>query len=106
MWQYLVVCSSIGAAKRSHSDKLATHWRGLLSCMTTRQPRLDWIKEVLADLAADGEGAPASRSFVRQREIVSAGVRSADDPAELPDRKDPPICPSWQSIRLAVTRIP
>jgi hypothetical protein len=74
--------------------------------MAPRQPRLDWIKEVLADLAAEGEGAPASRSFVRQREIVSAGVRSADDPAELPDREDPPICPSWQSIRLAVTRIP
>jgi hypothetical protein len=74
--------------------------------MTTRQPRLDWIKEVLADLAADGERAPASRSFVRQREIASAGVRSTDDPAGLLDRDDPPICPSWQSIRLAVTRIP
>jgi hypothetical protein len=74
--------------------------------MTTRQPRLDWIKEVLADLAADGEHAPASRSFVRQCKTALVGVGSTDDPDGLPDRDDPPICPSWQSIRLAVTRIP
>jgi hypothetical protein len=106
MGQYLVVCSSIGATKRSHSDKLASYLCCLLSCMTPRQPRLDWIKEVLADLAADGERAPAQCDLVRQRATASVSARSMDDPLELPDREDRLVCPSWQLIRLAVTRIP
>jgi hypothetical protein len=74
--------------------------------MTPRQPRLDWIKEVLADLAADGERAPAPGGTVRQQAAASAGARLMGDPPAAPDREDRPICPSRQLIRLAVTRNP
>jgi hypothetical protein len=72
--------------------------------MTPRPPRLDWIKEVLADLAADGERAPASCDIVRQRETASADVRSMDAPRVELTGEDRLLCPSWQLIRLAVTR--
>jgi hypothetical protein len=74
--------------------------------MTPRQPRLDWIKEVLADLAADSERAAVPYSPVLQRATMSADARSMDDPPALPDLEDRLVCPSWQSIRLAVTRNP
>jgi hypothetical protein len=72
--------------------------------MSPRQPRLDWIKEVLADLAADGARAPAPRGIVRQCETASVDARSADDLPAASDGWDRLICPSWQLIRLAVTR--
>jgi hypothetical protein len=74
--------------------------------MTPRQPRLDWIKEVLADLAVDGESAPVPCGIVRHRATASARARSMDDPPELPEREDRLVCPSWQLIRLAVARNP
>jgi hypothetical protein len=74
--------------------------------MTPRQPRLDWIKEVLADLAADGERTPAPRGGLRQRATAAVSTRSMDDPLELQEREDRLICPSWRLIRLAVIRNP
>jgi hypothetical protein len=74
--------------------------------MSPRQPRLHWIKEVLADLAADGERAPAPRGVVRQCETASTDAWSADDPPVASDDADRLMCPSWQLIRLAVTRSP
>jgi hypothetical protein len=71
--------------------------------MSSRQPRLHWIKEVLADLAADGERAPAPRGVVRQCETALADARSADDLPAASDGEGGLMCPSWQLIRLAVT---
>jgi hypothetical protein len=69
----------------------------------SRQPRLHWIKEVLADLAADRECAPASRGIVRPRGTMSADVQSSDAPLAETDGEERLFCASWQSIRLAVT---
>jgi hypothetical protein len=70
--------------------------------MTPRQPQLDWIKEVLADVAADCELPPMAFGSVRQRETADA--QSMNDPPAAPDGEDRLICPSWRLIRLAVTR--
>jgi hypothetical protein len=72
--------------------------------MSSRQSRLNWIKEVLADLAADGERVPAPRGVVRQCETASADAWSADDLPAASDGGDRLMCPSWQLIRLAVAR--
>jgi len=67
--------------------------------MSPRQPRPHWIKEVLADLAPDGERAPAPRVVARPCETAWA-----DDLLATSDGRDRLMCPSWQLIRLAVTR--
>jgi hypothetical protein len=73
--------------------------------MTPRQPQLNWIKEVLADLAADAEHAPESFGAVR-RQAASANAVLMDDPPAASIDDDRVFCPSWPLIRLAVTRNP
>jgi hypothetical protein len=72
--------------------------------MTPRQPRLDWIREVLADLAADDGRAPASFGTIERREPASANAHATDAPLVELTGEDRLLCPSWQLIRLAVMR--
>jgi hypothetical protein len=73
--------------------------------MTTRKPRLDWIKEVLADLEDDAEHAPAmSPGIAWQLGTVSADFRSMNHRPEWPEGDDRLFCPSWQLMRLTAAR--
>jgi hypothetical protein len=70
--------------------------------MTTRRPRLDWIKEVLADLEDVGECAPATSRIVSLPTTASADLQPTNDRAQTPEGDD--RCPSWQLMRLTVAR--
>jgi hypothetical protein len=73
--------------------------------MTMRRPRLDWIKEVLADLEEVRERAPAmSLDIVSLPATASADLQPTNDRAQTPESDD--RCPSWQLMRLAVARSP
>jgi hypothetical protein len=90
------------------SDKLATQSSVPLPLMTLRKPKLDWIKEVLADLEDDGE-------HLTSFDIVwGSGTASVDSqPIENPLDQDQSeslagddhlFCPSWQLMRLTAAR--
>jgi hypothetical protein len=71
--------------------------------MTTRRPRLDWIKEVLADLEDVGEPSPSmSRRIVSLPATASADLQPMNDRAEEPEPDH--RCPSWPLMRLTVAQ--
>jgi hypothetical protein len=71
--------------------------------MTMRRPRLDWIKEVLADLEEVGLHAPAiSLDIVSLPATASADLQPMNDRAQTLEGDD--RCPSWQLMRLTVAR--
>jgi hypothetical protein len=71
--------------------------------MTTRRPRLDWIKEVLADLEEVGERTPAmSLDIVCLPATASADLQPMNDRAQAPEGDG--RCPSWQLMRFTVAR--
>jgi hypothetical protein len=88
------------------SDKLATQFSTLLSRMAPRKPRLDWIKEVLADRG--DRAPPPPLGFVWRPGTESADFQSMNDrperPPERPEGDDRPFCPSWQLMRLTAAR--
>jgi hypothetical protein len=65
-----------------------------------RKPRLDWIKEVLADLADDGEAEASPSGIVWQSATASADFQSSNDRPQAPDGDEQLFCPSWQQVRL------
>jgi hypothetical protein len=71
--------------------------------MTTRKPRLDWIKEVLADLADDGEPPGLPSGIVWQSAAVSADFQLLNDRPCAPETDERWFCPSWQQVRLVAT---
>jgi hypothetical protein len=77
--------------------------------MTLRKPRLDWIKEVLADLEDYGERpCPTSLGIIWRPAMASADFQPLNDRLES-DRPERPegdrlFCPSWQLMRLTVAR--
>jgi hypothetical protein len=71
--------------------------------MATRKPRLDWIKEVLADPEEVGEPDPAvSPGIVSLRATESADLQPSIGRARAPEGDD--RCPSWPLMRLTVAR--
>jgi hypothetical protein len=81
--------------------------------MVTRKPRLDWIKEVLADSGDCGERArPASLGFAWPPATESAklqpdlqpnlqpNLQPMNDRPERPKGDDRLFCPSWHLMRL------
>jgi len=86
-------------------DKLATQFSVLILLMTTRRPKLDWIKEVLADLEDVGEHAPAMSPDIMWRPaMASADSQSGSDRSQEPESDDRLFCPSWQLMRLTAAR--
>jgi hypothetical protein len=74
--------------------------------MTTRKPRkprLDWIKEVLADLVDDGEPAVSCSGMVWRSAAASADFQSLNDRSQVPEGDERLFCPSWQQVLLAAT---
>jgi hypothetical protein len=70
-----------------------------------RKPRLDWIKEVLADRADDGEPAPLPARIV-WRTASAADFQSLDDRPPAPEGDERLFCTSWRQVRLAATPRP
>jgi hypothetical protein len=85
------------------SDKLTTNSSACLAGMSPRKPRLDWIKEVLADFDNSDEGARlAPIETVGECEAAPDG----DDRTARPDSDDPLLCPCWQLMRLSAAQKP
>jgi hypothetical protein len=72
--------------------------------MTLRKPRLDWIKEVLADPEDSAVPAPASAGIVWSPPTASDDPPPLNDRSGAPERDDQLLCPSWQLMRHAATR--
>jgi hypothetical protein len=68
-----------------------------------RKPRLDWIKEVLADRADDGEPTPLPSRIVWRAASATTDIQSSDDRPPAPEGDERMFCPSWQQVRLAAT---
>jgi hypothetical protein len=66
-----------------------------------RKPRLDWIKEVLADLADDSETDASPSGIVWRSAAASAEFQSEDDRPPAPEDDERWFCPSWQQVLLA-----
>src|SRR5450755_1614502 len=107
MRQYWVVCGCIRYNRTILPNKLATQFCSLLSCMTTHKPRLDWVKEVLAD---KGERAcPTSLGILLRSGATSVVLQSMNDRPEShrpesPEGDDRLLCPPWQLMRLTAAR--
>jgi hypothetical protein len=92
------------------SDKLATQSSILLPYMTPRKPKLDWIKEVLADLEDQGERVcPTSLGTLWRPRTAPADFhpmneRPKNDRSESLERDDRLFCPSRQLMRHTAAR--
>jgi hypothetical protein len=105
MLQHWVACGRIWYYEAASADKLTTNSSAHLSCMSQRKPKLDWIKQVLADTeSVAGRARPGPIEIVRGRETASADIRLIRDRRERPDDDDRPVCASWQLMRFAAAQ--
>jgi hypothetical protein len=72
--------------------------------MTLRKPRLDWIKEVLADLEDSAVPVPSSAGTVWSPPTASDDRPPVNDRPGGPEDDDQLLCPSRQLMRLAAIR--
>jgi hypothetical protein len=99
---------SWGGARRQTGDTVFRHDEQMTTRKPklARKPRLDWIKEVLADPADEHAPSPLPARMVWRAASAAADFQSLDDRVRAPEGHERLFCPSWQQMRLAATPRP